>query len=212
LDKIYQTPIGKLLLDSFTSSRKTYITVLEGKEKEECPCFADTVPTLVGDDVRVEFPEPRKFRDDEKVWQYRFGSDDILLHEMVHAYRLAQGFYDFIHRRYYYDRGELINTEEFIATVLQNIYRATRGSLQFYRYSSSGLSVAPKEDTYKYLSSEVELLQTLKLFLMYDPLAVKVARLTAPDFNPFRDYPGLEREFYRRDPFLNMKRMLPLPF
>jgi hypothetical protein len=182
LKTIHKTEIGKLFFDSFNPKKKLWITLLEGKEQADCNCFAQTDDAPIKDHVQIKYPMLKVNK-----------GEDILFHEIVHAYRRAAGLEVFQH---YKEKGEYISVEEFVATLFQNIYRSCIGEQQFYRYSKINLRVLPQKDYYDYLGSHVEVFGTLKEFLWKEPLALKVSRWAYPNFNPLRDFSEIKKIFY----------------
>lgn len=190
LETIHKTEIGKLFFESFNTKRQLWITLLEGKEQSDCKCFATVDEAPIKDHVHMKYPIP--VASSSSRW-YRTKGEDILFHEIVHAYRhsWARNIID-----WYIEQGEYILVEEFVATLFQNIYLSCIGEQQFYRYSKVNLRVLTKNDYYDYLGSNVETFKTLKFFLEREPLSIKVARWAYPNFNPLRDYSTIKKIFY----------------
>lgn len=189
LEAINKTAIGKLVLESLTAKKKFWITLLEGQEQTDCSCFAQTDDAPIKDHIQIKYPMPTETS--RSRW-YMTKGEDILLHEMVHAYRQGIGLSNF---ETYKDQGEYLRVEEFIATLFQNIYLSTIGELQFYRYARN-MRVLPLTDYYAYLGSNVEIFRVLKYSLEKEPLSYKVRRWAVPSFNPLRDYSDISTILY----------------
>lgn len=191
LETIHKTPIGKLVFSSLNPKKKYWITLLEGEEWTQCDCFAQTAEAPIKDTIQIKYPMPvvKKSLPPGRRTQ----GEDILLHEIVHAYRQGIGLENF---EVYKDQGEYTRTEEFIATLFQNIYLACIGQLRFYRYRHSGITMHSQSEIYDYLGSQVEIFRTLKYTLDKEPLSFKVRNWAYPYFNPLRDYAAITKIFY----------------
>ncbi len=187
---IARTRIGKLLLDSLSPATRYWILPLDLIDKLDCDCSAYTFPghPREGGGIRVYY-NPTDFNSPEKRW---IGSDDILFHELIHAYRDGFVGYEVVNGAT--PMRENTNIEEFFALQMQNVYLACRGATRFYR-TYNRLESVSKGTAYQYLASEPEAGRALRHFVNTDPLASKVARWAGnPDFfNPFRDHAVLER-------------------
>jgi hypothetical protein len=174
LDIILGTAIGRLLLDSINAAEKIWIVV-----DEEGPGVASTTPGVVsnyaGGGVRLYY-DPDDF--DPKM-EY-FTPDDVLFHELVHAYRSA--------KRVDYHRvlREYRTAEEFLAIHLQNVYMALRGKSRFY-ISHSNSSLAKKEDVYANIATDWDTVEAFNYFRFHEPLTVNVANMHYPSYNVWRD-------------------------
>jgi hypothetical protein len=195
-DRVYQllrliksTRPGQLLLDSLNRSHN-YWVVPKHNFGVECYCMAVTFPgpPKGGGGIRV-YISPEQLG----MVQDRFlGADDILFHELVHAYRIGKVGWGGQNKQPMRDYKD---AEEFFALHMQNVYLGYRGGHRFYRDFYSLRSVS-KGTAYEYFTSDVEVLMAFKYYLTKDPvLAPAVASWTQPadSFNPFRDYPNLER-------------------
>jgi Effector protein len=118
-------------------------------------------------------------------WGRRPGSraDEVLFHEMVHAYRYANPS---IKKRIYIELPGYTDHEEFIAHQLSNVYRSTRGAHKFnLDYKKKALATA--DECEKALRSSRKLTDAMALFLDTDPLAKAVANLHTL-YNPFATF------------------------
>lgn len=174
LERINTTEIGKLFFDSFVSTKQLWITFLEGSEQTECECFATTDNAPVKGYIQIKYPitAPDK-------------GEDILFHEVVHAYRKSRGLEM---KMFYNQEGEYIYSEEFVATLFQNIYRSCIGEQQFFRYSKNRMRLLSKKNFYLFLRDNADTLKMLKELILKDPMARKISKWAYPFFNPLRDY------------------------
>lgn len=174
LDIIRGTAIGNLLLDSINSSVKIWIVLDQVNVGA-----ASTTPGAVGYDkgggVRMYY-QPEWF--DPKMEYYT--PDDILFHELVHAYRSAKG------ENFSKQLAEYKTAEELLAVQMQNVYMSIRRKKRFYR-SHSNPTLVTKQDAYAAIASDKDTLDAFNFFRRHEPLAVKVAGMSAPPYNSWRD-------------------------
>jgi hypothetical protein len=121
--------------------------------------------------------------------------DDTLFHEFIHAYRFGAGTF----KQRMMANNEY-NTEEFLAHVMQNIYRSLKGLPLLFTYSTGTVKHHPSEhgrtgSIYQHFLTNAEFIMVLKHFLDNDDLTKLVAKMKQPEFNPFRDYKILERMY-----------------
>ncbi|WP_413990108.1 hypothetical protein ACMDCR_29960 [Labrys okinawensis] len=186
---ISRTSIGNKLLGMLKPDQKIFIIPATWNEP--------TAQTLLkteaeGGGIRIYF-NPAAFRHifvsgrppaDE--------TEDTLFHELVHAMRLSQN------RK---SERALLNAdfnkslEEFVATQFENIFHAARRRSDVYSTYLGGYR--NKEDMYKYLIEDAELVMALKFILQYEPLAAAAAVLQQPEYNPFRDLKEIEQKSLR---------------
>jgi hypothetical protein len=191
---ILATKVGKLLFDALDPEIRYWIIPLWDESK--CKCGgAYTFPghPKEGGGIRIYFnplgAEARK----ERRW---ITSDDVLFHELVHAYRMGHAGYHTVNAAK--PVRDNTDAEEFLALQLQNVYLGHRGSTRFYR-SYSSLQPVSKDSAYQYLSTEAEALMALRYWVEKDELVTDVSRWLQPpqSFNPFRDQAVLERIWLR---------------
>jgi hypothetical protein len=189
LTKIASTRIGKLVFDSLNPKVKHWIVPLDYLDRTDCDCGAYEFPGAAdqGGGVRVYF-NPADWR--PARW---FSADDILFHELVHAYRDGRVGYDNLR---WTPMREYKTAEEFLALHMQNVYLDNRGSPRFYRSYNSRQAVS-KGVAYSSLIGDAEALMAFRYFVDVEPLAKAVAgwKVPADTFNPWRDYPVLERMY-----------------
>lgn len=197
LQLIGSTKIGNLLFGKFNPGVKHWIVPMDRQRKIDrgCKpngyCGATTFPAPPdgGGGERTYF-NPTDFNWSAKKWR---GADDVLFHELVHAYRGGRiGYSNSDFRR----MNEYETAEEFIALHMQNVYLAQRGATRFYR-SYDSLESVSKDSAYRYFAGDAEVLMAFRHFVDREPLAAAVAKWTQPadSFNPWRDQPVLERMY-----------------
>lgn len=205
LTAIVATTIGKLLLGSLDRDKKYWIVPLDYLDKQECDCAAQAFPggPKEGGGIRIYF-NPTDFNAAGTRWR---SADDVLFHELVHAYRLGRVSYAGQNLR---PMNEYTTAEEFLALHMQNVYLADRGNLRFYRSYRSLQSVS-KDTAYASFASDAEVLMAFRYFVENDPLPAAVARWKNPpdSFNPWRDQPILERIYLGSGPSLGISRLPP---
>jgi hypothetical protein len=187
---IGSTKIGKLLFESLDPQQKYWILPLDYLDKNSCACSAYTFPGQPKErgGIRVYF-NPTDFNGSDKKW---FSGDDILFHELVHAYRMGRVGYDVVNAAKPMNADG--DAEEFFALHMQNVYLANRGGGRFYRNYNSLQSVS-KGSAYQAFAGDAEALMAFRHFVEKEPLATKVSRWMQPadSFNPWRDHAVLER-------------------
>jgi hypothetical protein len=192
------TRVGKLLFESLNPTVKHWIIPFDDLNKANSTGSAYAFPghPKEGGGVRVYFNpldfnwSHKRHRKGDVEFQWR-SADDVLFHEMVHAYRLGQVGYFGMNKK---TMNDYESAEEFLALHLQNVYLAERGSQRFYRDYRS-LKPVSKDTAYQYFVGDAEVLMAFRHYLDRDSLAKAVARWMQPpdSFNPWRDHPVLER-------------------
>jgi hypothetical protein len=179
LDKILGTPPGKILFDSLNRNEKIWIVF-----DEDGPGAASTTFSPLGKEmgggVRLYF-DVDGF-DAANVW---YTPDDVLFHELIHAYRSGH-LRD--NRR---AMKEYKTAEEFLAIHIQNVYMDYMGRRKYY-FSHTNSRLATKDEIYSAIRNENENLFALRHYLSAEPYAREIAALTAPDFNCWRDLGKLD--------------------
>lgn len=212
-DRVYQllrliksTRPGQVLLDSLNRSHD-YWVVPKSNFGVECNCMAVTFPfpKKAGGGIRV-YINPNGLLPVQERW---LSGDDILFHELVHAYRIGKVGWGGQSKQ---PMREYKDAEEFFALHMQNVYLGYRGGHRFYRDFNSLRSVS-KGTAYEYFTSDVEVMMAFKYYLINDPvLAPAVASWAQPadSFNPFRDYANLERILLGDGEWEGVKALPPL--
>ncbi len=102
------------------------------------------------------------------------------------------------------------DTEEFLATHMQNVYLDCRGKTRYYRTHDDPV-LRTKDHIYLEFVEDGQVIQALQHFVNNETLARVVAQwqLPFPRFNPWRDFPQLERIYLDRSGTPN-GTMLPL--
>ena len=202
---ISSTRVGKLLFDSLNRNLEYWIVPKDFSDDKYCGCGAYTFPGKPdeGGGIRMYF-NPTDFNSLTKRWQ---GADDILFHEMVHAYRMGRVGYDVVN--FAKPMNDNKDAEEFFALQMQNVYLASRGGRRFYR-TYKRLEPVTKDTAYQYFVNDAEVLMAFRYFVENDPLAATVSRWMHPpdSFNPWRDHTVLER-LYISNASLGINRLPP---
>ena len=183
LRKISSTKIGAILLKQFKTA--VYIVPRTGG----CYC-AQTYPLIYQIAPEINYSRGKGasyiwFAPDEKF------QDDVLFHELVHAYRFA--FDKFEPRSV--ANGEY-NTEEFLAHQLQNIYLSELKKPIYFTYRTEEIST--KARIYEHFLTNPEFPMVLKYFLRHEYLAMLAAHVEGSDYNPFRDAEKIEQKYLER--------------
>ena len=124
------------------------------------------------------------------AWGKEPGSraDEVLFHEMVHAYRFANPK---VKSRNYNSLPGYGDHEEFLAHQLSNVYRSMQGAKKFnLDYKKKKVTTAAECEAA--LRSSNQLMDALKVFLESDPLTKAVAKMETL-YNPFADFARLKR-------------------
>lgn len=193
LKLIGTTAIGKLLFDSLNRNHQYWIVPLDLADREMCHCGAYVFPGAPkeGGGTRIYY-NPADWNPPSRKWR---AADDVLFHELVHAYREGRLGYEAVNKGKKSMNG-YDDQEEFLALHMQNVYLACRGASRYYR-TYRRLEPVSKHTAYQYFAGEAEALMALRHFVENEPLAAEVARWKAPadSFNPWRDQEVLERLF-----------------
>jgi hypothetical protein len=199
------TTIGRLLFESLNHHVKHWIVPLDLLDSAQCACGAYTFPGKPneGGGIRVYY-NPTDFNPSAKRWM---GADDILFHELIHAYRNGRVGYDAVNAAK--QMTDYDNAEEFLALHLQNVYLACRGANRFYRTYNGRESVS-KDSAYQYFVGDAEVLRAFRHYVENEPLAGTVSRWMTPadSFNPWRDQRVLER-LHISNKSLGISRLAP---
>ena len=189
LATVYSNPVGKMVIDQLDLiGEEVWIIPFEIGNTNDCGCAAFTFP---GDPKarggnRIYY-DPRWYASGNK-W---IGSDDVLLHELVHAYRMARLGYFHLKEK---PINNFENGEEFLATQIQNVYLGYGGSSLFYK-TYSPLTRSPKTDVYDFISHNEGTLAAFRYFIDTERIARIISRWPAPQFNPFRDFGDLNSAY-----------------
>lgn len=115
-------------------------------------------------------------------------SDETLFHELVHAMRMSQGTFggQVITTDYF------VNSEEFIATQIENIYHSAVTPNPRAVFSTYQGPYKTKKEMYDFFVEYPELIMAMKHFIDTEDVARQAALMSTPDYNPFRDYKKIE--------------------
>lgn len=195
--RIALTTMGKVLLGSLNRNLRYWILPLDAENKRLCQCSAATYPGAPkeGGGIRVYF--------NPKDWTGEWETpDDVLFHELVHAYRMGRIGYEALNKTPMsdYDDGE-----EFLALQLQNMYLADRHSQRFYLAYKRPWLNGSKDEAYQHYANNSEVPAAFRYFRDNEPLATAVSHWKAPvnGFNPWRDQPMIEQNYLKDVPGIN---------
>jgi len=116
-------------------------------------------------------------------------ADEVLFHELVHAYRVANPSVKF---EAYPALPGYTDPEEFLAHQMSNVYRSLWGAKKFVLGYSDKALLAPADVCEAALRSSKKLMETLERFLANDPLSRRVAKIKTR-YNPFADFDRIKR-------------------
>lgn len=199
LGTIASTRIGKLLFESLRRDVKVWIVPFWEGDAEACSCAAattpGTLPAKLGGGIRLYF-EPWDSGDS-------FTAEDVLFHEMVHAYR--SGVMGLTGTKWTRLPGYQ-TAEEFVAIHLQNVYLDLVGKTMFYKEHDNPRQTT-KDQIYDNFSKEE--LQAFAYFLQNAGVARIVGQWPSPhpSYNPWRDYPTLLQAYLKKN---NLESLPPL--
>lgn len=190
---ISSTRVGRLVLDSLDRNQKYWIVPLDDATLQTCDCGgAFTFPgrPVEGGGIRIYF-HLNSMNRTTKNW---VGHDDILLHELVHAYRIGRIGYEAVNSAKAMKGND--NLEEFLALQIQNLYLANRRATRFY-LSYNTLRSVSKGTAYEEYARDGEVLAALRQLVETEPVASEASKWMHPpdSFNVFRDRNVLERMF-----------------
>ena len=193
-NKIALTVMGRMLLNALDRNTRYWIVPLDEENKTHCKCGAMTFPGAPkeGGGIRVYF-NPTDWKGQ---WQT---ADDVLFHELVHAYRMGRVGYEALNNT---GMTDYTDGEEFLALQLQNMYLADRISQRFYlAYNRPALN-GSKDEAYEYYARSAEVPMAFRYFRDTEPLATAVSHWKAPanGFNPWRDQPQIEQAYLKQTP------------
>ena len=190
LKVIVTTPIGRLLLGAMDRNVRYSIHPRLKEDGTNCKCGAFVFPGAPkeGGGIRIYY-NPTEYRDPTRRWISR---DDVLFHELVHAYRMGRWTYEIVNNAPAMANWD--DSEEFLATQMQNAYLSQRGGANFY-LSYPGLERSAKGTAYQALAEDREALGQLNFMVNTDSTVATVAGWTTPatSFNSFRDRTVLGR-------------------
>jgi len=183
LTTISHTSIGAMVLNAINPASKVWIIPALWTTPK---AITDQTTVAEGGGIRIQF-NPKPFRrTTEAPTVVADGREDTLLHELVHAMRFSTN--RFFRKPIYGARqANFPDSEEFIATQIQNIYRGSRKMNDLYD-PYKGEVYMRKSKMYEWLAEDAELVMFLKYFLDTEPVAKSSIALKQPEYNPFRDY------------------------
>jgi hypothetical protein len=176
LTKICNTVVGRCLLNMLNPNEKIWI-IPDPALHYKAMTGPATVKGRGGIRLRIN-PED---------WTGDF--DSTLVHELTHALRFSRNRY---YNKPITNNDDYSASEEFLADQVANVYRSSLGLKQLY-----GTYLRAVDGTiYSNFIENAILVMAIKHCLDTEELARRIAQfpLLNPEFNPFKDYPILERE------------------
>lgn len=207
LDKIAGSVVGKAVLNSLYPAARLFIIPFAYNKDVAQTGWSRTVGEGNGMHIRIN-------PDD---WTTADNLDDALLHELTHAVRFGWSRFS---PKMLMNAGRFgrIPVEEFLGMQMANVYRASRGKTQYYadyNYEwDANNKLVPvwgnKKSIYDDFVESAEVIMALKFCLQREPLAAQAANIAGTEFNPFRDYPHLEKEAKKRMGWKDTDQFMPL--
>ncbi|MEQ1763120.1 MAG: hypothetical protein ABL984_08250 [Pyrinomonadaceae bacterium] len=193
LDLIASRPIGKVTLDSLNPKEKIWIIPLSDDERpadcNNCEAYVRSTTAEGGGGIRLYYSPGEALIANKWV----ISTDDTFYHEIVHALRF--GWSGSWEKLEWIDDYE--NQEEFIATIMENLYVSSRGGNQFYsRYIQPSLMLS-KQKLYELYARDERLITWFRRCTFGDSFIWAMARRTDPPFNPWRDRAELENKWLK---------------
>ena len=193
LDLIASWPIGRVTLDSLNPNEKIWIIPLSDEERKtdcnNCSAYVFPAGPESGGGIRLYYSPGESLIGNK--WQ--ISSDDTFYHELVHAMRFGWSGS--------WEKTEWINDyqdqEEFIATIMENLYLSSRGRTKFYSRYIQPSQMLSKEKLYELYSKDQQLITWFKRGTFSDAFIWAMARRSDPPFNPWRDREQLEKKWVR---------------
>lgn len=184
LDTVYGTVVGKCLFDGLDAQVPVFIVPFHTDERSMCNCGgAGTLGIFAkeqGGGIRIFF------NPGDPAMSGYYGADDVLFHELIHAYRIG-------HRQKKSTQFDGYDSaEEFLAIHLQNVYLDCCGKKLYY-FSHWEPTKRSKGHIYSEFTESTMPLLAIKYFLENEDLAQTVSKwpYPHPNFNPWRDFPQL---------------------
>lgn len=193
LDLVASRPIGKVTLDSLNPKVDVWIIPLSPEERPDdcnnCEAYVRTTTAAGGGGLRLYYSPTETVVGNKWV----ISSDDTLYHELVHALRF--GWNGSPENSEWIDDYE--NKEEFIATIMENLYVSSRGGNQFYSHYTPPVTMLTKQQLYERYAKSENLIRWFKRCTFSDSFIWAMARRTDLTFNPWRDREELEKKWVK---------------
>ena len=193
LDLIGSSPIGRVTLDSLNPNEKVWIIPLSDEERKtdcnNCSAYVFPAKPASGGGIRLYYSPGETLRANKWV----ISTDDTFYHEIVHALRF--GWSGSWEKTEWIDDYE--NQEEFIATIMENLYISSRGRTQFYSRYIQPSSLMSKQNLYDHYAKSDRLITWFKRCTFGDAFIWAMARRTDPPFNPWRDRVDIENKWLK---------------
>jgi hypothetical protein len=155
----------------------------------------DTVPfgvtgTGKGSDGKIYFSADEWVKSSCDTKGIGSQTDEVLVHEMVHALRNAQGKSNWIptnNKRY-------DNDEEFLAVVVTNVYISAKGGARFRADHWGHKELKPPLNTSKGFLGDPDNLKIMSIYrLVWTAVFTALAGVASAQFNPFRELSNMLR-------------------
>jgi Effector protein len=138
-----------------------------------------------GSDVTIHFDPDAYFRSKCDQEGPGSASDEVLLHEMVHALREMQGQRNPIPT----ENAGYDNDEEFLAVVVTNVYMSSKGASLLRADHASYRPLKPPLTTSQGFLADPDNLKLMKIYnLIWESTFADLALLGSQQFNPFREF------------------------
>ena len=193
LDFIAAWPIGRVTLDSLNPDVKLWIIPLSDAERKtdcnNCAAYVFPAKPEAGGGIRLYYAPAESLKGNKWV----ISTDDTFYHELVHALRF--GWSGSWEKAEWIDDYE--NQEEFIATIMENMYVSSRGGTQFLSRYIQPSSMLSKQKLYDLYSKDERLIAWFRKCTFGDSFIWAMARRKDPPFNPWRDRGELEKKWLK---------------
>ena len=193
LDLIVSTPIGRVTLDSLNPAEKLWIIPLTDEERKtdcnNCQAYVFPATPASGGGIRLYYSPAETLKGGKWV----ISSDDTFYHEIVHALRF--GWSGSWEKMEWIDDYE--NQEEFLATIMENLYVSSRGGTQFISRYIQPSSMLSKQKLCDLYAKDERLITWFRRCTFGDSFIWAMARRKDPPFNPWRDRADLEKKWLK---------------
>jgi hypothetical protein len=196
LDKICQKAggVGQMILNALPKGKEIVIVPYEDDGKwGVCNATASDATILEAGKARVRYSA--------STWKVGgscstsigagigAGDDEVLLHELLHAYRKVKGSYNKIS----FSKPDKLydSNEELFAILISNVYMSDNGKTKFRKDHAGFEELPSKWATSDGFLKDSDFFNYIETFWITDnPLTASLANSTAA-FNPFRSYKAL---------------------
>ena len=184
LTNIAATRVGKILLNAIQKSPPNTAIWIIPANWSQPTAKTRQYSELEGGGIRIPF--------NPSAWGR--AAEQTLVHELVHAKRFALSEYNAQPFRLDDPGREFVNSEEFLATQIENIQVSSRKISS--KYDSYHGPDRDKRAMYKFFSEYADFPRALKHFIDTDPMVKEMVGLKNPEYNPFRDLEQIKKAGY----------------